>query len=78
MCCHSFVLPWQRQHWHQGKLLKQAVGHIALMDAVLSGAEKNCLIALSSVVSFGLGSCSVAFTRSFAASMLSCGLVAQF
>ena len=30
-----------RQHWHQSKLLKQAVGHIALMDAVLSGAEKT-------------------------------------
>ena len=29
-----------RQHWHQGKLLKQAVGHIALMDAVFSGAEQ--------------------------------------
>jgi len=23
-----------RQQWHQGKLLKQAVGHIALMEAV--------------------------------------------
>tara|TARA_B100001564_G_scaffold204722_1_gene172256 strand:- start:333 stop:581 length:249 start_codon:yes stop_codon:yes gene_type:complete len=29
-----------RQNWHQGKLLKQAVGRIALMDAVLSGEEK--------------------------------------
>lgn len=30
-----------RQQWHQGKLLKQAVGHIALMDAVFSGAEQK-------------------------------------
>ena len=30
-----------RQQWHQGKLLKQAVGHIALMDAVFSGAEQR-------------------------------------
>lgn len=30
-----------RQQWHQGKLLKQAVGHIALLDAVLSGADKT-------------------------------------
>jgi len=30
-----------RQNWHQGKLLKQAVGHIALMDAVFSGAEQK-------------------------------------
>ena len=30
-----------RQQWHQSKLLKQAVGHIALMDAVFSGAEKT-------------------------------------
>ena len=29
-----------RQHWHQSKLLKQAVGHIALLDAVFSGAEQ--------------------------------------
>ena len=29
-----------RQQWHQGKLLKQAVGRIALMDAVLSGGEQ--------------------------------------
>ena len=28
-----------RQQWHQGKLLKQAVGHIALLDAVLSGSK---------------------------------------
>jgi hypothetical protein len=30
-----------RQQWHQGKLLKQAVGHIALLDAVLSDAKKT-------------------------------------
>ena len=30
-----------RQQWHQGKLLKQAVGHIALLDAVLSGEERK-------------------------------------
>jgi len=30
-----------RQQWHQGKLLKQAVGHIALLDAVLSGEEQK-------------------------------------
>ena len=30
-----------RQQWHQGKLLKQAVGHIALLDAVLSGSKKT-------------------------------------
>jgi len=30
-----------RQQWHQGKLLKQAVGHIALLDAVLSGGERK-------------------------------------
>ena len=30
-----------RQQWHQGKLLKQAVGHIALMDAVFSGTEQK-------------------------------------
>jgi len=30
-----------RQQWHQGKLLKQAVGHIALLDAVLSGGEQR-------------------------------------
>ena len=30
-----------RQQWHQGKLLKQAVGHIALLDAVLSGGEQK-------------------------------------
>jgi len=29
-----------RQQWHQGKLLKQAVGRIALMDAVLSGVDQ--------------------------------------
>ena len=29
-----------RQHWHQRKLLKQAVGHIALLDTVFSGAEQ--------------------------------------
>ena len=29
-----------RQHWHQSKLLKQAVGHIALLDTVFSGAEQ--------------------------------------
>jgi len=29
-----------RQQWHQGKLLKQAVGHIALLDAVLSGSKE--------------------------------------
>ena len=28
-----------RHQWHQGKLLKQAVGHIALLDAVLSGSK---------------------------------------
>ena len=30
-----------RQNWHQGKLLKQAVGHIALLDAVLSGSKET-------------------------------------
>ena len=30
-----------RQQWHQGKLLKQAIGHIALLDAVLSGGEQK-------------------------------------
>ena len=30
-----------RQNWHQGKLLKQAVGHIALMDAVLFGGKEK-------------------------------------
>ena len=30
-----------RQNWHQGKLLKQAVGRIALMDAVLSGSKET-------------------------------------
>jgi len=30
-----------RQQWHQGKLLKQAVGHIALLDAVLSDGKQN-------------------------------------
>ncbi len=30
-----------RQQWHQGKLLKQAVGHIALLDAVLSGSKET-------------------------------------
>ena len=30
-----------RQQWHQGKLLKQAVGHIALLDAVFSGGEQK-------------------------------------
>jgi hypothetical protein len=30
-----------RQQWHQGKLLKQAVGHIALLDAVLFGGEQK-------------------------------------
>ena len=30
-----------RQQWHQGKLLKQAVGHIALLDAVLSGGGQK-------------------------------------
>jgi len=30
-----------RQQWHQGKLLKQAFGHIALLDAVLSGGERK-------------------------------------
>ena len=29
-----------RQHWYQSKLLKQAVGHIALLDTVFSGAEQ--------------------------------------
>jgi hypothetical protein len=29
-----------RQHWHQSKLLKQAVGRIALLDTVFSGAEQ--------------------------------------
>jgi hypothetical protein len=29
-----------RQHWHQSKLLKQAVGHIALLDTVFSGVEQ--------------------------------------
>ena len=30
-----------KAQWHQGKLLKQAVGHIALLDAVLSGGEQK-------------------------------------
>lgn len=30
-----------RQNFSQGKLLKQAVGHIALLDAVLSGGERK-------------------------------------
>ncbi len=30
-----------RHQWHQGKLLKQAVGHIALLDAVLSGSKET-------------------------------------
>ena len=30
-----------RQQWHQSKLLKQAVGHIALLDAVFSGGEQK-------------------------------------
>ena len=30
-----------RQNFSQGKLLKQAVGHIALLDAVLSGGEQR-------------------------------------
>ena len=30
-----------RQQWHSTKLLKQAVGHIALLDAVLSGGEQK-------------------------------------
>ena len=30
-----------RQQWHQGKLLKQAVGHIALLDAVLAGSKET-------------------------------------
>jgi len=29
-----------RQHWHQSKLLKQAVSHIALMDSAFSGVEQ--------------------------------------
>ena len=30
-----------RQQWHQGKLLKQAVGHIALLEAVFFDATQN-------------------------------------
>ena len=30
-----------RQQWHQGKLLKQAVGHIALMEAVFFDATQK-------------------------------------
>ena len=30
-----------RQQWHQGKLLKQAVCHIALLDAVLAGSKET-------------------------------------
>ena len=30
-----------RQQWHQGKLLKQAVGHIALMEAVFYDATQK-------------------------------------
>ncbi len=30
-----------RQQWHSTKLLKQAVGHIALLDAVLSGGKQK-------------------------------------
>jgi hypothetical protein len=30
-----------RQQWHQGKLLKQAIGQISLLEAVLSGGEQK-------------------------------------
>ena len=30
-----------RQQWHQGKLLKQAVGHIALLEAVFFDATQK-------------------------------------
>jgi hypothetical protein len=30
-----------RQQWHQGKLLKQAIGQISLLEAVLSGGEQR-------------------------------------
>tara|TARA_R110002110_G_scaffold136352_1_gene321137 strand:- start:107 stop:313 length:207 start_codon:yes stop_codon:yes gene_type:complete len=30
-----------RQQWHQSKLLKQAVGHIALMEAVFYDATQK-------------------------------------
>ena len=30
-----------RQQWHQGKLLKQAVGHIALLEAVFYDATQK-------------------------------------
>ena len=30
-----------RQQWHQGKLLKQACGHIALMEAVFFDATQK-------------------------------------
>jgi len=30
-----------RQQWHQGKLLKQAVGQISLLEAVLSGGKQR-------------------------------------
>ena len=30
-----------RQQWHQSKLLKQAVGHIALMEAVFFDATQK-------------------------------------
>ena len=30
-----------KAQWNQARLLKQAVGHIALLDAVLSGGEQK-------------------------------------
>ena len=30
-----------KAQWYQARLLKQAVGHIALLDAVLSGGEQR-------------------------------------
>jgi len=30
-----------KAQWHQARLLKQAVGHIALLDAVLYGGEQK-------------------------------------
>jgi len=30
-----------RQQWHQGKLLKQAIGQISLLEAVLSAGEQK-------------------------------------
>ena len=30
-----------RQQWHQGKLLKQAIGQISLLEVLLSGGERK-------------------------------------